>query len=67
MTDNNGDVWSPLPVAPVHETAMLLLPDSLNALKQAAKMTGLVLTGAYRNLDSGFDSMHNRQYIFMPA
>jgi hypothetical protein len=30
----------------VNETDMVLLPDGLKALKQVAKMTGLVLTGA---------------------
>jgi transposase len=29
-----------------------------------AKMVGLDLTGAYLNLDAGFDSTHNRQCIF---
>jgi hypothetical protein len=43
---------------------MILLPDSLKALKQVAKKTGLVLEGAYLNLDSGFDSTHNRKCIF---
>jgi len=42
LTDNHGYVLSPLPVAPVNETDMVLLPDGLNALKQVAKMTGLV-------------------------
>jgi transposase len=64
MTDNNGYVLSPLPVAPVNETDMLLLPEGLNALKKVAKMVGLVLTGAYLNLDAGFDSTHNRKRIF---
>jgi transposase len=64
MTDNHGYVLSPLPVAPVNETDMVLLPNGLKALKQVAKMTGLVLTGAYLNLDSGFDSTHNRKCIF---
>ena len=64
ITDNHGYVLSPLPVAPVHETDMVLLPDGLNALKQVAQMTGLVLTGAYLNLDSGFDSTHNRKCMF---
>ena len=31
MTDNHGSVLSPLPVAPVNETEMVLLPDGLNA------------------------------------
>jgi hypothetical protein len=64
MTDHHGYVLSPLPVAPVNETDMVLLPNGLKALKQVAKMTGLVLTGAYLNLDSGFDSTHNRKCIF---
>jgi transposase len=64
MTDNNGYVLSPLPVAPVNETDMLLLPEGLNALKKVAKMVGLILTGAYLNLDAGFDSTHNRKCIF---
>jgi hypothetical protein len=37
MTDNNGYVLAPLPVAPVNETDMVLLPKGLNALKQVAK------------------------------
>jgi len=64
MTDNNGYVLSPLPVAPVHETDMVLLLDGLKALKRVAKMVGLDLRGAYLNLDAGFDSTHNRQCIF---
>ena len=55
---------SPLPVAPVNETDMLLLPDGLKALKRVAKTVGLDLAGAYLNLDSGFDSKRNRQCIF---
>ena len=43
---------------------MILLPDSLKALKQVTKKTGLVLEGAYLNLDSGFDSKHNRKGMF---
>ncbi len=27
-------------------------------------MTGLVLEGAYLNLDAGFDSKHNRKIVF---
>jgi hypothetical protein len=33
-------------------------------LKQVAKKVGLDLRGAYLNLDSGFDSRHNRKLIF---
>jgi transposase len=64
MTDNNGYVLSLLPVAPVNETDMVLLPDGLKALKRVAKMVGLDLRGAYLNLDAGFDSTHNRQCMF---
>jgi hypothetical protein len=31
MTDNHGYVLAPLPVAPVNETDMVLLPKGLNA------------------------------------
>ena len=47
MTDNNGYVLAPLPVAPVNETDMVLLPKGLTALKQVAKEVGLDLRGAY--------------------
>jgi hypothetical protein len=64
MTANNGSVLAPLPVAPVHETDMVLLPQGLKALKKVAKQVGLDLRGAYLNLDGGFDSTHNRKCIF---
>jgi len=64
MTDNNGCVLAPLPVTPVNETDMLLLPEGLKALKKVAKMVGLVLTRTYQNLDCGFDSKQNRKRIF---
>ena len=43
---------------------MVLLPEGLKALKKVAKEVGLDLTGAYLNLDGGFDSAHNRKCIF---
>ena len=64
MTDNHGYVLAPLPVAPVNETDMALLPKGLQALKKLAKQVGLDLRGAYLNLDDGFDSAHNRKCIF---
>ena len=64
MTDNNGYVLAPLPVAPVNETDMVLLPKGLQALKQVAKEVGLDLRGAYVNLDGGFDSRAHRRCIF---
>jgi hypothetical protein len=57
-------VLAPVPVAPVNETDMILLPQGLNALKQVAKEVGVDLRGAYLNLDGGFDSAHNRKCIF---
>ena len=64
MIDNNGYVLAPLPVAPLNETDMVLLPKGLHALKQVAKEVGLDLRGAYVNLDGGFDSRANRKCIF---
>jgi len=43
---------------------MVLLPQSLQALKKVAKEVGLDLRGAYLNLDGGFDSTRNRKCIF---
>jgi transposase len=43
---------------------MVLLPQSLQALKKVAKEVGLDLRGAYLNLDGGFDSAHHRKCIF---
>ena len=67
IIDNHGYVVAPVPVASVNETDMVLLPQSLKALKQVAKQVGLDLRGASLNLDGGFDSAPNRQGIFMPA
>ena|SRR5882724_3181133 len=53
-----------LTIRPVNETDMVLLPEGLQALKRVAKTVGLTLTGAYLNLDAGFDSTHNRQGMF---
>ena len=64
MTDNHGYVLSPVPVAPVNTSDMVLLPEGLKSLKLVAKKVGLDLTGAYLNLDSGFDSKHNRKCMF---
>jgi hypothetical protein len=51
-------------VAPVNETDIALLPQGLKALKQVAKEVGVDLTGAYVNLDGGFDSRRTRTMIF---
>ena len=64
MTENQGYVIAPVPVAPVNETDMVLFPEGLKALKKVAKEANLDLRGAYLNLDGGFDSAHNRKCIF---
>jgi hypothetical protein len=64
LTDTQGDVLAPLPVAPVHETDRVLLPKGLQALKKVAQQVGLDLRGAYLNLDGGVDSAHHRQCMF---
>jgi len=64
ITDNQGYVLAPVPVAPVNETDMVLLPQGLRALKQVATEVGVDLRGAYVNLDGGFDSRHNRKMFF---
>ena len=64
ITDNQGSVLAPLPVAPVHETDMVLLPKGMQALKKVAKEVDVDLKGASLNLDGGFDSRRNRTYIF---
>ena len=46
MTENNGYVLAPVPVAPVNETDMVLFPEGLKALKKVAKEVGLDLKGA---------------------
>jgi len=48
----------------VNAADMVLLPEGLRNLKLVAKTVGLTLTGAYLNLDSGFDSKYNRKCIF---
>jgi Transposase DDE domain len=64
IIDNHGSVLAPVPVAPVNEIDMVLLPEGLKALKRVAKEVGLDLRGAYLNLDGGFDSTRNRKCIF---
>jgi transposase len=64
ITDNNGYVLAPLPVAPVNTADTVLLPEGLKTLKRVAKRTGLGLRGSYLNLDGGFDSQSNRKAIF---
>jgi hypothetical protein len=64
LTDNQGHVFAPVPVAPVTETARLLVPEGLKALKKMAQAVGGDLQGASRHLDGGFESTHNRTCLF---
>jgi hypothetical protein len=64
IRDNPGDVFAPVPGAPVHETALVLCPEGLNALQQMAQEGGWDLQGADRNLDGGVDATHPRQGLF---
>ena len=43
IIDHHGYVLAPVPVAPVNETDMVLLPEGLKALKEVAKEIGLDL------------------------
>ena len=64
IIDHRGYVLAPVPVAPVYETAMVLLPQGLHALKKVAKGVGQDLKGVCLNLDGGFASVYNRKCIF---
>lgn len=59
--DHNGDGLSPRPVAPVHETAMVLVPQGLHALQQGTTQVGVERRGASRNRDGGVASTRHRQ------
>ena len=67
IIDNHGYILAPLPVAPVNEADIVLLPEGLKALKRVVKLTGLSIQGSYINLDGGFDSKSNRKAIFNPG
>jgi hypothetical protein len=56
ITDHHASVVAPTPVAPVHETDMLLWPRGLNALQQGATQVEADLRGASLNLDGGCDA-----------
>jgi hypothetical protein len=60
ITDHQGSVVAPAPVAPAHETDMILFPQGLKALKQMAKQVGADLRGASRNLAGGCDAARHR-------
>lgn len=63
ICDNHGYVLSPLTVAPVNRSDIVLLADGLKALKSVATNAGLEIKGATLNLDAGFDSKANRKHV----
>jgi len=63
MTDPQGAVCAPLPVAPVKETAMVLVPQGLHAVQPVAQPVGGDLTGAASPLASGLEAAPHRQGI----
>jgi hypothetical protein len=65
ITDNQGYVVAPVPVASVNEIDMRRFPEGLKALKKVAKAVSVDLHGASLNRDGGFDSARNRQCIFI--
>lgn len=64
LADNHGYVLSPLTIALVNKTDMVLLADSLQDLKRVAAAVGLELKGATLNRDAGFDSKVKRKCVF---
>jgi hypothetical protein len=60
---HHGDVWAPLPVAPVQDAATGLRPEGVTPLTRVGKRPGLGLTGAARHLAGGVDSQSHRKAI----
>lgn len=64
ISDNHGYVLSPLTIAPVNKSDIVLLADGLKDLKSVAMDAGIEIKGATLNLDAGFDSKANRKHVF---
>jgi hypothetical protein len=47
IIDNHGSVLAPVPVAPVNETDMVLLPEGLHALKKTAALIPPTIASAF--------------------
>jgi transposase len=56
-------VIGPLTVRPVNQQDMVILPESLSKLISFAVSIGLNLEGSFITLDSGFDSLTNKELI----
>jgi len=64
ISDNHGYVLSPLTIAPVNKSDIVLLPAGIKDLQRIASEAELDLKGATLNLDAGFDSKANRKCLF---
>ena len=64
ISDNHGYVLSPLTIAPVNKSDIVLLAEGLKDLKSVANDAGIEIKGATINLDAGFDSKANRKHVF---
>ena len=61
---NSSYIVVPGPVAPVHATAMGLLPQGLTALPQGPPQGRLARRGASLTLEPGWDAAHHRHGLF---
>ena len=50
MTDNHGSVLAPVPMAPINETDIVLLPEGLKALKRVSEETKKLLECLHERL-----------------
>lgn len=64
ITERQGYVLAPCPVASVNVNDCILLPDSLNELMRISRDVGFSVKGSVMNLDGVFDSKKNRKLIF---
>ena len=64
ISDNHGSGLSPLTLAPVNKSDIVLLAEGLKDLKSVANDAGIEINGATINLDAGFDSKANRKHVF---
>lgn len=64
ISDNCGSILSPLTIAPVNKSEIVLLSDGLKDLKSVATDAGIEIKGARINLDAGFESKANRKIVF---
>jgi transposase len=65
LQDNAGNVLAPMTIAPVNQSDMVLLTNSLNDLKTTCRKCDLLIPkGTVLNLDPGFDSRKNRKAVW---